>query len=119
MNFFDNDENEVILKTGDFVAFYFKPDEYLAAAIQTAEKKMLNFFENSKKQEYFFFNLPISLEEGKRVIEKRIGFTLDSLEGEEKKHKENNLAQFAYIFIPAKNKGKNIITTVFKIGNPV
>lgn len=119
MEFFDKDKNEVALKTGDFVAFYSKPNEYLAAAIQTAEKKMLTFFEFSKRQEYFFFELPISLEQGKNIIEKKIGFLLDSLEGEEKKHKENNLAQFAYSFIPMKSKKKDIVTTVFKIGNPV
>lgn len=119
MRFFDNENNKITLKTGDFVAFYFKQDDYIAVAIQTENKKMLHFFENSKKQEYFFFEPLILLEKVKKTIEKNIGFHLDALEGEEKKHKENNLAQFAYSFIPMKNKNKNIITTVFKIGSPV
>lgn len=119
MNFFDNDKNEVFLKTGDFIAFYFKENDFLAAAIQTENKKMLSFFEDSNIQEYFLFDPSLSLSSAKETIEKKIGFVLIPLEGAEKKHKENNLGQFAYSFIPMKNKKKDIITTVFKVGNPV
>ena len=116
MKFFNNEGNEVVLNTGDFVAFYFKPNDYLAVAIQTTNKKMLYFFESSEKKEYFLFEPSTPFEEVKKNIEEKIGFYLNPLEG---KHKENNLGQFGYSFIPAKNKKKDIITTVFKIGNPV
>jgi len=119
MKFFDNEGNEVVLHTGDFVAFYSKPDDYLAVAIQTINKKMLCFIESSEKKEYFLFESSTPFEEAKKNIEEKIGFYLNVLEGEEKKHKENNLGQFGYSFIPAKNKKKDINTTVFKIGNPV
>jgi hypothetical protein len=121
MNFFDNEGKEVFVHTGDFVAFYFKPNEYLAVAIQTIDKKMLNIIENSKKEEYFLFESSItSFEQAKKEIERKIGFKLEVLEGAEKKHKENNLAQLAYSSIPSQNRNKkNVITVVFKIGNPI